>query len=200
MAILTRWCSTIFRFWPEALYTTKMPMHDDDGQYAGQRTVEAQRAQGSATRGQGAAGSGRRKFVVNHVSALMHVAMKADQRRPEQRADERREPAAECGHRIAGGAVHPEQNELIAGQQQQKSSGIATEPRTRGCAGAGAWPTRPSSVSASACCPSTTPWTTSSARPDTKGQSEAAGARRLDAPIKHHEHQKVRAQRFQHGG
>ena len=26
MPIFTKWCCTIFQFWPEALYTTKMPI------------------------------------------------------------------------------------------------------------------------------------------------------------------------------
>ncbi len=33
-----------------------------------------------------------------------------------------------------------------------------------------------------------------------ESESQAAGPRRLDAPVKHHQHEKVRAQRFQHGG
>ena len=66
-AMFARWCSTIFQFCPEALYTTRMPMHDDDGQYARQRTVQPERAQGAAAGGQGAAGAGRREFIVNHA-------------------------------------------------------------------------------------------------------------------------------------
>jgi hypothetical protein len=47
----------------------------------------------------------------------MQTAQYAGQHRPQQCPDDGREPAAERRHGIAGGAVNPEQDELIAGQQ-----------------------------------------------------------------------------------
>jgi len=54
----------------------------------------------------------------------MDFAHHARQHRPQQRADEGREPAAKGGHRVAGGAIDPEQNELVARQQRENRQAL----------------------------------------------------------------------------
>ena len=77
----------------------------DDGQHAGQRAVQPERAQGAAAGGQRAAGPRGREFIEDHghasedklaPSSFMQTAQRAGEQRPEQRADHRREPAAEA--------------------------------------------------------------------------------------------------------
>ena len=60
----------------------------DDGEHAGQRTVQTERAQGAAAGGQSAAGSRGREFIEDHGAPHAQRSCRrlksADQQRPEQ--------------------------------------------------------------------------------------------------------------------
>ena len=66
MAMFTKWCSTIFTFSPEALYTTRMPKHTmmASTPVSGPSNPRARRVRPPAVKR--AAGPGRREFIENH--------------------------------------------------------------------------------------------------------------------------------------
>src|SRR5277367_2086584 len=122
MAMLPKWCSTIFQFCPEALYTTRIPKHTMRARtpVSGPSSPSARSVRPPAVRVRRVRdweNSSKIIGVFRAASALMQTAERTDQQRPQQGADDGRQPTAEGRHRIAGGAVHPEQYELIPGQQ-----------------------------------------------------------------------------------
>ena len=186
-------------FCPEALYTTRMPKTTMSANtpVSGPSSPSARSVRPPGR--QGTACARRREFVEYHhvlVNAHAVCPMTPTEQRPDQGADDGREPAAEGGDRIAGGAVDPEKHELIARQQRENSQRIATRRRTRACAGADEWPRRPSASAPGHAVRAPRRVITSSARPEKKANASPPARGDSMRPIEHHQHQKIRTKRI----
>src|SRR5882757_10866921 len=110
-------------FWPEALYTTRTPMQTmmASTPVRGPSNPRARNVRPPAVRVRRVRDGENSSNIMLRSSSSMIVeaAQDAGQQRPDQRADDGREPAAEGGDGIPRGAVHPEKHELIAGQQRK---------------------------------------------------------------------------------
>src|ERR1700678_996691 len=119
MAIFPRWCSTIFKFCPEALYTTRMPKHTMRAStpVSGPSSPKARSVRPPAVRVRRVRDVENSSNLIAYSldryrqSAFMQAAQDAGQKRPQQGADAGREPAAERRDGVASGAVDPEQHE-----------------------------------------------------------------------------------------
>src|SRR5260221_903216 len=128
MAVFAKWCSTIRMFCPEALYTTRTPMHrmianmpvsgpsNPNARSVRPPTFSVRRVR------DGENSSNIMPCSLN--SPVVHAAHQAGQQRPNQSADHRSKPPAERRHRVARRAVDPEQHELITSQQGKHGQGL----------------------------------------------------------------------------
>src|SRR5258708_5668855 len=121
MAVFAKWCSTIRMFCPEALYTTRTPMHRMIANIpvSGPSNPSARSVRPPAVNVRRVRDGENSSNIMacSWNSSVVHAAHEAGQQRPNQSADHRSEPPAERRHRIARRAVDPEQHELITRQQ-----------------------------------------------------------------------------------
>ena len=103
------------------------------------------------------------------------------------------------GHRVAGGAIDPEQNELIARQQRENRQALREDGEHANAQskmrGPGTHERKGEGVLAEH-----DPVNHIERQSGEKSQRQAARARRFDAPIENHQHQKVRTKGIQHRG
>src|SRR5882757_7605557 len=110
-------------FWPEALYTTRTPMQTmmASTPVKGPSNPKARKVRPPAVSVRRVREGENSSNIIPYrsLSMVVQAAQDARQQRPDQGADDRGEPAAERRDRAAGGAIHPEEHELITRQQRK---------------------------------------------------------------------------------
>src|SRR5882672_3326218 len=199
MAVFAKWCSTMRMFCPEALYTTRTPMHrmiaNTPVSAPSKPNARSVRPPMFRVRRVRDGENSSNIIPCSSNSPIVHAAHEAGQQRPDQSADHRSEPPGERRHRVARRAVHPEQHELITRQQSKNGQRLRydreypePEPQIRS-------PSRHQGQRQGVLSEHDAPGHIEG-EPREESQRQASGTRRFDRPVEHHEHQKIRTKRI----